>query len=122
MPPKPARATQVRIRSTRAQSSPEAVEAFLKRQEARAKGTGPLASERSDVQTPSEAQERPKGLVERKGRALATGERRGARQLRRMTVYLEPELAQRLAIHSAGTGSTLSDIIGEALSKHLPRS
>lgn len=74
------------------------------------------ASSPPDVQT----SERPApGLVQRRGRILADGSRRGARTLRRTTVYLPPELAQRLTVHSASTGRQLSELVAEAVAAYL---
>lgn len=47
--------------------------------------------------------------------------RTGGRELRRMTIYLEPELAQRLKVASFEQGREMSAIIQEALLKHLSR-
>lgn len=55
------------------------------------------------------------GLVERKGRILADGSRRGARALRRMTVYLPPGLAKQLSVFSAEHDCQYSEVVAEAL-------
>lgn len=55
------------------------------------------------------------GIVWRDGRVLANGGRRGAGWLRRLTVYLPPELARRVDVSAATTGADKSTIIVEAL-------
>lgn len=57
----------------------------------------------------------PTGHVERKGRLLGDGTRRGARELRRMTIYLPPDLAKRLTIHCAEIDQQYSQVIADAL-------
>ncbi len=51
-----------------------------------------------------------RGIVERDG---------GKKLLRRLTIYLPPELAQRLAVRAAETGDDMSAIVAEALSRSL---
>ena len=48
-------------------------------------------------------------------------QRRDGRQLRRMTVYLAPELAKRLQHHCVETDQDMSDVIQEALGALLAR-
>lgn len=57
--------------------------------------------------------------VVRVGRLRADGTRAGARVLRRSTVYLPPELAQRLDVAAATTGRDRSEIIADALAAWL---
>jgi hypothetical protein len=45
--------------------------------------------------------------------------RQDGRQRRRMTIYLPPELAQRLKLHSVTTGEDMSDVVARALEAHL---
>jgi hypothetical protein len=59
------------------------------------------------------------GIIERPGRVLADGSRRGARTLRRLTVYLDPELAKRLQGRAAERDQSMSDVIAAALEAHL---
>jgi hypothetical protein len=61
------------------------------------------------------------GIIERPGRVLADGSRRGARTLRRMTCYLDPELGRRLRAHALDRGQSMSDVIAEALDAYLGR-
>lgn len=56
-----------------------------------------------------------RSLVARVGRPLGDGSRKGARTLRRMTVYLQPERASQLAVRCAQTGENMSDVIERAL-------
>jgi predicted DNA-binding protein len=44
---------------------------------------------------------------------------KGARVRRRMTVYLPPELAQRLEDRAHATRTEISEIVAAALEKHL---
>jgi hypothetical protein len=71
------------------------------------------APKRSDVQTSKRsdapaATTRP-GIVQRKD----------GRERRRLTVYLSPKLATQLAVHCAGQGLEMSDVIEQALAAHL---
>jgi len=59
------------------------------------------------------------GIVWREGRLLADGSRRGAGWLRRMTVYLPPELARRLEVETLETGEDKSAVISTALADWL---
>ncbi len=59
------------------------------------------------------------GIIERPGRVLADGSRRGARTLRRLTAYLDPELAARLRAHALDRDATMSDVIASALDAYL---
>jgi hypothetical protein len=59
------------------------------------------------------------GIIERPGRVLADGSRRGAKTLRRLTAYLDPELARRLRGHALAHDATMSDVIGDALDAYL---
>ncbi len=68
--------------------------------------------------TPS-ASPNSRSLVERVGRPLGNGSRKGARTLRRMTVYLQPERASQLAVRCAQTGENMSDVIERALATYL---
>jgi hypothetical protein len=45
--------------------------------------------------------------------------RKDGRQLRRMTVYLPPELARRLAIHAAGADMDVSGALAEIVAGFL---
>ena len=49
-------------------------------------------------------------------------ERKDGRHLRRMTVYLPPDMHKRLALFCVENERDMSDVIREALSQHLPRS
>lgn len=46
-------------------------------------------------------------------------QRRSGRVRRRLTVYIEPQLATRLAVHGATNGIDLSDIVETAIRNHL---
>ncbi len=46
-------------------------------------------------------------------------ERAGGRVTRRMTMYLDPALAQRVVLHCAETGREISDIAALALERYL---
>ena len=63
-------------------------------------------SKRLDVQTSKQ-----RGLVERKR----------SERTRRMTVYLSPELATRLAVYCAEHGRDMSDVVSESVSRTLGR-
>lgn len=58
------------------------------------------------------------GIVERKGRLTSDG-RRGARVLRRMTVYMPPDLAKRIELRSVEMGRDRSELISEAVAAFL---
>lgn len=45
--------------------------------------------------------------------------RKDGRTLRRMTLYLPVELARRLAVHCAETDTDMSNVVTEAVRKHL---
>ena len=57
------------------------------------------ASNHSDAQTPKRL----------------TLKRQDGRELRKMTLYLQPDLARRLAVRSAETGADMSEIVALAL-------
>lgn len=57
--------------------------------------------------------------VERVGRVLGDGSRRGARTVRRLTVYLGASLGQRLELYSATTGDQKSDVVERAVAAYL---
>lgn len=69
-------------------------------------GSGSQASGRPSTQT---SELTGPGLVQRQSGKVR----------RRMTVYLPPELAKRLAVHCAGEGVEMSTVVAEALEKHL---
>ena len=73
----------------------------------RPSGTQPISS--SDTEPPSRPHTRAPGIVERQGGRLR----------RRLTVYLSPELAKRLAIHCASSDLEMSEVVEKALAKHL---
>jgi hypothetical protein len=54
-------------------------------------------------------------LVARKGRLQRDGTRRGARILRRLTVYLEPLIAEELETYCTETDSDMSEVVNEAV-------
>lgn len=87
-------------------------------------------SERPDAQTSKRSgatrQKRPPkpkgpGVTWREGRLLADGSRRGAGWVRRMTIYLPPELARKLDVEAAERGEDKSTIIAEMLVDGLDR-
>lgn len=49
----------------------------------------------------------------------STVKRADGRELRRMTIYLTPELAKRLAVHCAETGEDMSAFVATAVDKAL---
>ena len=81
---------------------------------------GGEASERPDART-SERPERPKGpgITWRDGRVLADGTRRGAGWVRRMTVYVPPELGRVLDTRAVEAGEEKSAIVAAALAAYL---
>ncbi len=54
-------------------------------------------------------------IIPRRGRLRADGTRTGAREVSRLTVYLPPALARRLAVYAADVGRDRSEITAEAL-------
>lgn len=77
--------------------------------DAGARAPARLGTQRSG-QTPRPPEARPaKGLLRR-----ADG-----RVTRRMTMYLDPELARRLVMHCAATGQEISDVAAAALRDYL---
>jgi hypothetical protein len=89
------------------------------------------AVKRSDVVTPDSSDARTsessgasiprRGIVSRPGRVLADGSRRGARDARKLTLYVPPDLGVELDVHAARTGKTLSDIAAEAFAAYLAK-
>lgn len=91
--------------------------------------------ERSDVRTFSDIPAQPtqisravesgadddKRIVRRKGRMRSDGSHDGARTLRRLTVYLPPELARELDVLAAQRGRDRSSLITEAVNLLLGR-
>ena len=59
------------------------------------------------------------GIIERPGRILADGSRRGAKTLRRMTVYLDPALAAKVKARAGELDQSMSDVIAAALDAYL---
>lgn len=59
--------------------------------------------------------------VVRKGRLRADGSRSGAKVLRRLTIYLPPELAQKLDVEAATSGRDKSELVAEALAERFSR-
>lgn len=70
---------------------------------------------------PMGGRQQARGIVERKGRILADGSRKGKRNLRRVTVYLRPELAKKLTRHCSDTETFLSDFVGDAVEAKFAR-
>lgn len=64
-----------------------------------------VSGKRSNVQTSS--------------RSKAVVERRDGRELRRMTVYLPPSLAKRLALHAVEVEQDMSAVVAEAVERLL---
>jgi len=62
-------------------------------------------------------QEPPTPPVPRRTKAILA--RKDGRQLRRMTIYLPPELARRLAIHAAGADMDVSGALAEIVAAFL---
>jgi len=92
-----------------------AAEALERKLAARERGSV-QASERPSVQTSGDSR-----IVARSGRLRADGTRTGARELRRSTVYLPPELARRLDVHAAEHGREKSAVVADALAAWLER-
>lgn len=59
------------------------------------------------------------GVAWREGRLTADGTRRGAGWVRRMTVYLPPDLAMKLDLRAAELGEDKSALIAEAVARLL---
>ena len=66
---------------------------------------------------PEEAAKKASKVDPTQGRGII--HRRSGRALRRMTVYLEPNLARSFAIYCAGRGQSISDTLAEAVSMFL---
>ena len=112
-----------------------AAQALEMKLEAREGSAVPMSSERSDVRTFSDEPAEPnqisrtaeagadddKRIVRRKGRMRSDGSHDGARTLRRLTVYLPPELARDLDILAAQRGRDRSSLITEAVNLLLAR-
>lgn len=98
-----------------------AATALLARLEARESAPAPslVPVTSRAVAVPSSATGNDPRDVVRKGRLRADGTRSGARVLRRSTVYLPPELAQRLDVEAAKVGRDRSEIIADALAAWL---
>jgi hypothetical protein len=58
-----------------------------------------------------------RGIVHLPGRLLSTGERKGARTVRRKTLYLPPDVAHELVTRAATRGLTESELASEALAE-----
>lgn len=91
--------------------------------EARGNGVAGQAIERPDARTskPRASASAGRGVVERVGRLRADGSRSGARTLRRMTIYLPPELARELEVHTLQCDDTVSNVIADAVRVYLDR-
>lgn len=100
---------------TRTPVPDDAAEALERKLAARERGSV-QASERPSVQTSGDSR-----IVARSGRLRADGTRTGARELRRSTVYLPPDLARRLDVFAAEHGRDKSDVVAEALAALLER-
>ena len=74
------------------------------------------AFRRPSVQTSGDSR-----IVARSGRLRADGSRSGARDLRRATIYLPPDLARRLDVFAAEHGRDKSDVVAAALAALLDR-
>ncbi|HEU4537894.1 MAG TPA: ribbon-helix-helix protein, CopG family [Polyangiaceae bacterium] len=73
---------------------------------------------------PSAPLQRPKRLTggpRLAPRSPSIVERKDGRHLRRMTVYLPPDMHKRLALYCVEQERDMSDVIREALLQHLPR-
>ena len=121
----------VELTARRPRSTPTEAELRRLEDEAEAAGRGLAgdpprrgaaeALERPDVQTSKrpDVQAEAGGIVRRVGRPRADGTRAGARTLRRMTVYLPPDLATRAKVAAAAEDRPASDLIAEALERYL---
>ena len=72
----------------------------------------PSAVDAGSTQSPTEASRAPR-------RTKAILARKDGRQLRRMTIYMPPELARRLAIHAAGADMDVSGALAEIVAGFL---
>lgn len=97
--------------------SEEAIRRLEERTEARgrdvqtSKRSNTKTSERLDVEDPS--------LVRRVGRVKADGSRTPARDLRRLTLYLPPEMAKAVDMRALDEGVNRSELIQAALQAYL---
>jgi len=73
----------------------------------RPSGTQPVDA--PDTEPPRTGTSRAPGIVQRQDGRLR----------RRLTIYLSPELAKRLAIHCASSDLEMSEVVEEALARHL---
>jgi hypothetical protein len=77
--------------------------------------------EEGDALEPLPGFEKDRRNVTRVGRVLGDGSRRGARTVRRLTVYLSADLAQWVDIESAQTGDQKSQIVERAVAAYFAR-
>lgn len=75
------------------------------------------AVKRSDVQTPERSNVR--GLIERPGRVLSDGSRRGARSLRRLTIYVSLDMGAALDTLASARSMSKSEIAEAAFNAYL---
>ena len=75
-------------------------------------GEQPSPADFGSTQVPTEA-----SRVPRRTKAILA--RKDGRQLRRMTIYMPPELARRLAIHAAGADMDVSGALAEIVAGFL---
>ncbi len=71
--------------------------------------------------TPLQRPKRLTGGPRLAARSPSIVERKDGRHLRRMTVYLPPDMHKRLALYCVENERDMSDVIREALLQHLPR-
>lgn len=90
-------------------------------QAARREGTPRRSNAQTSKRSRTQRPPKPKGpgITWRDGRVLADGSRRGAGWVRRMTVYLPPELAHDLDVAAAERGEDKSAIVADALARTL---
>ena len=95
--------------------SEDAIRRLEERTEARGQGTSVQTSERSNVRTSKHPDAQDPGIVQRVGRLKADGSRTEAKILRRLTVYLDPDVAKDLDRRATEEGVNRSDLIQAAV-------
>lgn len=76
------------------------------------------AAAKAKPKTKAAASPKPRNIVERVGRVTRDG-RTNARTLRRMTVYMPPELANQLELRALSSGKNKSTLITQAVAAFL---
>ena len=95
--------------------SEDAIRRLEERTEARGQGTSLQASERSSAQTSKRPDVQDPSIVQRVGRLKADGSRTEGKTLRRLTVYLDLDVAKDLDRRATEEGVNRSDLIQAAV-------